>query len=176
MARSHHIHQEGTSITEWSVVIHPDPVLVLHLAWCLASLHAQPSCAFSTQYRLHHGGCPRIITCRITEHISEMVKVKFILEGSFRLSKHLIIALTNNEFLNIFVIQKTKYDKSEEPWIFLGGRKPSNQPQILSKLCASLRMAVEGGTAERHSISLCFMYLTEKWPTELFSNLFHQYR
>ena len=37
-----------------------------------------------------------------------------------------------------------------------------NQPQIFSKLYASLKTAREGATAKRHNISGGFMYLTEK--------------
>lgn len=53
-------------------------------------------------------------------------------------------------------------------------KKAHNQPQIFSKLYASLKTAREGATAKRHNISGGVMYLTEKWSIELFNNLFHK--
>lgn len=151
---------ERSSITEWSMVIHPrfclDATfgLMLSISACLALCVHFP---LSTNW--HYGGCPHIITCRTTEHISEREKLNLFCKAHFSCQNIWSLTLPIMNSL-IFVIQKSVIKaKNREFW----GEKPSNQPpQIFSKLCASLRMAREGATTERDSLSQCVLCIWQK--------------
>lgn len=106
--------------------------------WPYAQCFCMPSNLhiFSTWYKLNYYWCLYIITYRTTKQISQVIKIKFVLEGSLLLVKNQNVAFSNNEFL----------------------KKLS---QIFSQLCASWKFT-KGATTKRHNFSVRFMYLTEK--------------
>lgn len=126
--------------------------------WPYASHFCMPSSLdiFSTQYKLNYCWCLHIITYRISQQILEIMRVKFVLEGSFLLPRHLNVGFSNNEFLNIFVIQEKKIVTETETWIW----KRNYLKYFLRFVFHESRKKKR--PHQRHNLSVSFIYLTGK--------------
>lgn len=82
------------------------------------------------------------------------MRVKFVLEGSFLLPKHLTVGFSNNEFLNIFVIQEKKIITDRNVNL------KKKLPQIFSKICVSLKSKKEEATTETQPF--CEFYIFDR--------------